>query len=100
MSHTAPSPRMSWRKFLAACVTAVILSMALFGAAVYVSTQESRQVCVKVNLVQGEILGAVTRQKRSIESGTVTYYKTHPKEKAAALRDINKELMTFSPLKC
>lgn len=91
--------------FLAMVALLVALSIGLGVAAVALSVQynkgqaaETANTCRKVNVVQAEIRSTIARQKKALP--TNPYYRTHYKELAPALAEIDRELKVFNPLKC
>jgi len=62
------------------------------------SNSADYRICVRVNNLNSLIVATLKRQKRA--SYRIQYYRTHVAERQAAIREINRELVTFAPARC
>lgn len=56
------------------------------------------KICVRVNNLNKTVTQALFRQKRAVDK--IAYYRDHPKDRAIALAEINRQLKQFAPRQC
>lgn len=96
-----------WRRFRnhgLPTVGAVVLFAALLIAGTAIrhadqsATAKRHDLCVEVQKLKGLVDKTLIRQKKAIP--TNEYYKQHPAELAAAMREIDRSIKDFKPTPC
>jgi hypothetical protein len=81
-----------------ACVLGLFLNFRAVNDARHVGKDARQHLCVAINNLNGLITGTLARSRENIPH--LSYYRAHPTELRAQLREIDLQIHRFRPRKC